>query len=154
MPSAISKRFTSQICRSLLPQSTPDIMQRTLADIHRMTGVLSRGCSQGTAFTRASPRQERLHTPQAGNTGAAGGRDSETAFIKTHLSSGLAGTHDSRTSAGAASGGGRSCEFSRRILANSILDTATSAIGRQRSGTWLTSLVPILISFSSLATSH
>ena len=41
----------------------------------------------------------------------------------------LADTHDSRTPhAGAGSGGGRSCEISRRISANSILGTATSAI--------------------------
>ena len=41
----------------------------------------------------------------------------------------LAGTHDNRTvHAGAGSGGGRSSAISRRISANSILGTATSAI--------------------------
>jgi hypothetical protein len=50
--------------------------------------------------------------------------------------------------AGAGSGGGRSSAINRRISANSILGTATSAIWKAIQRPWLTSFAPILISFS------
>jgi len=69
--------------------------------------------------------------------------------IKRHLSRGFDCTHDKRTPhAGPGSGGGRNCAINRRISANNILDTATSANWNVTYRPWQTTLVPILTSFS------
>ena len=81
------------------------------------------------ALARVGRGHERLRTPDAGKTGMARAEKLEMAVIKAHLPHGSRSNSSSGAAhAGAGSGGDRSSAISRRISANSILGTATSAI--------------------------
>jgi hypothetical protein len=71
------------------------------------------------------------------------------AVIRTHLSRGLAGTHDARTLyAVDAKGGGRSSPIIHKMSANRSDGMATSAIRKATQRAWLTTFASTLISFS------
>ena len=81
------------------------------------------------ASARVGRGHERLWTAAAGDMGMERVGTSEMAFPKAHLPPCSCSNSFSRSShAGAGSGGGRSSAISRRISANSVLGTATSAI--------------------------
>ena len=83
----------------------------------------------GTGIGKPEPRRERPNVPEAGSIGTLRAGNSNLVLAKTHLSLGFRWNSCRRpVHAGAGSGGGRSSAISRRISANSILGTATSAI--------------------------
>ena len=83
----------------------------------------------GTGIGKPEPRRERPNVPEAGSIGTLRAGNSNLVLAKTHLSLGFRWNSCRRpVHAGAGSGGGRSSAISRRISANSLLVTATSAI--------------------------
>ena len=82
-----------------------------------------------TGIGKPEPRRERPDAPEAGKIGAARAGSSDIDLAKTHFSRGSHWNSCRRpVHASAGSGGGRSSAINRRISANSLLVTATSAI--------------------------
>jgi len=108
-----------------------------------MSGSFRARLTSGTGITSPNLTAIRPNVPEAVSIGTLRAGNSNLAFAKTHLSLGFRWNSCRRpVHAGAALGDGRSSAISRRISANSLLVTATSAIWKGWSLTSLRETVP------------